>query len=244
MKRGKFEMLSLIAVLSGMLLLAACSKKEAKVTPPPPPPPAAPTATLAANPNVIQQGQSTVLTWKTTNANDITIQGLGTLAASGSRTVSPNSSETYTLVAQGPGGKQNASTRVTVNPAPVANAVTPQPSDEDLFAKNVKDVFFNYDKSNIRADEVNVTDRDAQFLAQHPNIKVMVEGHCDDRGSEEYNLALGVSRANSLKQSLVQQGVSDNQIKTISYGKEKPFCSLDNEQCWQQNRRDHIVFQQ
>jgi peptidoglycan-associated lipoprotein len=244
MKRGKFEMFSLIAVLSGMLLLAACSKKEAKVTPPPPPPPAAPTATLAANPNVIQQGQSTTLTWTTTNANDITIQGLGTVSASGSRTVSPDSSETYTLVAEGAGGKRDASTRVTVNPAPVAKAVTPQPSDEDLFAKNVKDVFFNYDKSNIRTDEVNVTDGDAQFLAQHPNIKIMVEGHCDDRGSEEYNMALGASRANSLKQSLQQQGVSSDRINTISYGKEKPFCSTDNEQCWQENRRDHVLFQQ
>lgn len=242
MTSGKFKMLAFIAALSAMLLLAACSKKVAQVTPPPPPP-AAPTATLAANPKVIGQGQSTTLTWQTTNANDITIQGLGAVPASGSRTVTPNTSETYTLLAEGPGGTRDATTRVTVNRAPAAKAVTPQPNEEDLFAKNVKDLFFNYDKYNIRADEVPITNNDAQFLDQHPEVKIIVEGHCDDRGSEEYNLALGASRANSLKESLEQQGVNGDRIKTISYGKEEPFCTSDNEQCWQENRRDHVVYE-
>jgi peptidoglycan-associated lipoprotein len=242
MIRKRFTMLSLTAALAGMLLLAACSKKVAKVTPPPPPP-AAPTATLAANPNVIQQGQSTTLTWHTANANDITIEGLGTVPASGSRSVTPSTSTTYTLVAKGPGGTKDADTRVTVNPAPVAKSAMPQPSEADLFAKNVKDVFFDFDKANIRPDEVPVADHNAEFLKQHADIKIMVEGHCDDRGSEEYNLALGDSRATSLKQSLEQQGVSADRIKTISYGKEKPFCTQDNEQCWQENRRDHLAFQ-
>lgn len=234
---------SLIAVLSGMLLFAGCNKKAAKANPPAPPPPAAPTATLAANPSVIEQGQSTTLSWQTTNADNITIEGLGTVSASGSKTVTPSASETYTLVAQGAGGTKDANARVTVNARPVAKAVA-GPSEADLFAQNVKDVFFNYDKANIRPEEVNVANNDAQFLSQHPAIKITVEGHCDDRGSEEYNLALGASRANSLKQSLVQQGVSSERIKTVSYGKEKPFCSADDEQCWQQNRRDHIAYQQ
>jgi peptidoglycan-associated lipoprotein len=245
MIRRKLKMFSLIAALSTMLVFAACSKKIAKATPPsPPPPPPAPTATLAASPNVIQNGQSTTLTWQTANASEITIQGIGTVSASGSRTVTPGTSETYTLVAKGPGGTQDASARVTVNPAPVAKVVTPQPSEVDLFARNVRDVYFNYDKYNIRSDEVSNTDNDAQFLDQHPDIRIMVEGHCDDRGSDEYNLALGASRANSLKNALVQQGVSGARISTISYGKEKPFCTADNEQCWQENRRDHVLFQQ
>ena len=237
----RFKMFSL--VLSGLLLLTACSKKVAKVTPPSPPPPAAPTATLAANPNVLQEGQSTTLTWQTTNANDISIQGLGTVPAFGSRSVIPNTSTTYLLVAKGPGGTQDSSTRVTVNPAPAAKVITPQPSEADLFAKNVKDLFFDFNKATIRPDEIPVTDNNAKFLAQHPDIKIMIEGHCDDRGSEEYNLALGDSRANSLKESLEQQGVSADQLKTISYGKEKPFCTADDEQCWQQNRRDHVVLE-
>jgi peptidoglycan-associated lipoprotein len=77
----------------------------------------------------------------------------------------------------------------------------------------------------------------------HLSIKVLIEGHCDDRGSEEYNLALGTSRAESAKQALVQSGISPERIKTISFDKEKPFCTSENEQCWQQNRVDHFVFE-
>src|SRR5579862_9023543 len=236
MKTGK---MTLIAMLAAALSFAGCSKKAAQATPPTPPPaPAAPTATLAASPDVIQQGQSTTLTWQTSNASDITIAGLGTLSASGSKTVTPGSSTTYTLEAKGPGGTQDASARVTVN-AKVAEAA-PSPSDTDLFARNVKDVLFDYDKAEIRSDQAPVAQGDAAFLLQHPMIKVTLEGHCDDRGSEEYNLALGTSRAESMKKALEQQGVSADRLKTISYGKEKPFCTQDNESCWAENRVDHV----
>lgn len=233
----------LIAVLAGVALLAGCNKKVAKVTPPATPAPAQPTATLAASPEIIQQGQSTTLTWSTNNASNITIQGLGEVPASGSRSVTPNNSMTYNLVAKGPGGTQEAAARVTVNPA-AAKVMAPGPSEQDLFAKNVKDVFFDYNKANLRADGTTISQNDAEFLAQHPDLKVVVEGHCDDRGSEEYNLALGDNRATALKDSLIAQGVSADRIKIVSYGKEHPFCSDDNEQCWQQNRRDHLGLQQ
>jgi peptidoglycan-associated lipoprotein len=243
MTRGKINLFTWIALLTTAFALAGCSKKVAKATPPsPPPPPAAPTATLAAAPDVIQQGQSTTLTWQTQNANDITISGLGTVPASGSRSVTPNSSTTYTLTANGAGGTQDASTRVTVNPVAKAMSQSTE-SEADLFGRNVKDVFFDFNKANIRPDETSIAQSDAQFLAQHPDVKIQIEGHCDDRGSEEYNLALGASRANSLKGALANNGVSDSRISTISYGKEKPFCTTDDEQCWQQNRRDHFVYQ-
>jgi len=243
MTQKRIKTFALLAALTGVLLLAGCHKKAAKVTPPPPPAPAppAPTATLAANPSVILQGQSTVLTWQTSNANEITIAELGTLPPSGSRSVTPSASTTYTLVAKGPGGTKDASARVTVN-APIAKA-TPSPTDEELFGKNVKDVFFDFDKSAIRPDQTSTVHNDAVFLAQHPSIKVLVEGHCDDRGSEEYNIALGTSRAESVKRALGQEGVPANRIRTISYGKEKPFCTEDNEQCWQRNRVDHFAFE-
>ncbi len=232
----------LAAALAGVLSLAGCAKKVAKVTPPPPPAPApaAPTATLAANPSVVQQGQTSTLTWQTSNANEVTIAGLGTLPNSGSRTITPNESTTYTLVAKGPGGSNDASARITVNAA-IASA-TPSPSDEDLFRQNVKDVFFDYDKYIIRPADQPTVRNDESFLAQHPTIKVVVEGHCDDRGSEEYNIALGASRAESVKQALVQTGVAAERVRTVSYGKEKPFCTQDNEQCWQENRVDHFAF--
>jgi peptidoglycan-associated lipoprotein len=229
------------AILAGVLTFSGCHKKAAQATPPPPPAPPAPSATLAANPAVIEQGQATTLTWQTDNATDININGIGAVMASGSRTVTPGSSTTYTLTAKGPGGSKDASTRVTVN-ARVAQAPAPSISDEDLFARNVKDLLFDYDKSNIRADQAPKAQTDAAFLLQHPSIKILVEGHCDDRGSEEYNLALGTSRAESLKRALLQQGISADRIRTVSYGKERPFCTEDNDACWQRNRVDHFTF--
>jgi len=244
MTKSKISLLPCITLLMSAFLLTGCSKKVAKATPPPPPPlpPAAPTATLAAAPDVIPQGQSTTLTWNTQNATEITITGLGTVPASGSRTITPNSSTTYTLDAKGPGGTQEASARVIVNPA-VTAAKQPTESEQDLFGRNVRDLFFDFNKADIRPDEATTAQSDAQFLAQHPDVKILVEGHCDDRGSEEYNLALGVSRAEALKEALAKNGVNTSQVKTISYGKEKPFCTTDDEQCWQENRRDHLVYQ-
>lgn len=240
MKQLTSKWFTFATILAFGLATSGCHKKSAQATPPPPPPPPAPTATLAASPAVIEQGQSTTLTWQTNNASDINIDGIGSVMASGSRTITPGSSTTYTLTAKGPGGSKDASTRVTVN-ARVAQAPAPSISDEDLFARNTKDVLFDYDKSNIRTDQATSAQSDAAFLEQHPSIKVVVEGHCDDRGSEEYNIALGTQRAESLKHSLLQQGVSVDRIKTVSYGKEKPFCTDDNEGCWQRNRVDHLA---
>jgi peptidoglycan-associated lipoprotein len=238
MNHAHFNKLFLITLLTAVFGLAGCSKKAAKVTPPAPPAPT-PTATLAANPAVVPMGQSTTLTWSTQNATDITIDGLGTVPASGTRTLTPSASTTYNLMAKGPGGSADASARVTVNPAP-ATAAKSEMSLQDLFSRNVKDVFFDLDRYNLRPDDAPIATNDAAFLKQHPDVKVVLEGHCDDRGSEEYNLALGANRANAMKQALVSQGVSADRLKTISYGKEKPFCTSDDEQCWQQNRRDHV----
>lgn len=239
--RITYTKLSTIATLAVVLLLGAgCSKKVAKVAPPAPPAPPTPTATLAASPDVIHPGQSAILTWQTQNADQVTLEGLGLVNPSGTHTVSPNTSTTYTLIAKGPGGSKDASARVTVNPIST-HAATQAPNAADLFAKNVKDVFFDFDKASIRPDEVPAASSDASFLAQHPAITVVIEGHCDDRGSEEYNIALGQSRAQTLKENLERSGVDAARIQTVSFGKEHPFCSTDDEACWQQNRRDHIV---
>jgi peptidoglycan-associated lipoprotein len=233
----------LILALGVLLFLGACKKKVAPTPPPPPPPPPAPTASISVNPNTIQAGQSASLTWETTNATDVSIDGIGAVQPNGSQSVSPSDSTTYHLVAKGSGGTQEATARLTVTQAPPPPPPpTPSVTDEDLFGQNVKDVYFDYDKSDIRADQQGSIQANAQFFNQHTNINFTIEGHCDERGSTEYNLALGDQRANSVKNALTAAGVSPSRIKTISYGKEKPFCTESNEACWQQNRRGHFVY--
>ena len=234
---------TLVFALGAILFLGACHKKVAPPPPPPPPAPTAPTASLSANPNTIDKGQSTTLTWQTTNATDVSIDGIGPVDTSGSRQVTPADSTTYHLIAKGAGGTQEATARVTVNAPSEAPPPPPSATEEELFAQNVKDIYFDYDKYDIRAEQQGSLQGDAQFLQQHPNIHITIEGHCDERGSTEYNLALGTNRADSVKNALIQAGVGGNRIKTISYGKEKPFCTESNESCWQQNRRGHFVYE-
>ena len=233
---------ALVIALGALMLLGACKKKVAPPPPPPPPEATAPTASLSANPNTVDPGQPTTLTWQTTGATDVTIEGIGPVDQSGSRQVTPTDSVTYHLIAKGPGGSQDATARVTVNTAPV-QSTTSNATEEELFSRNVKDIYFDYDKYDVRASEQGSLQADAQFLQQHSNIHVTIEGHCDERGSTEYNLALGTNRADAVKNALIQAGVSGGRIKTISYGKEKPFCTESNESCWQQNRRGHFVYE-
>ncbi len=238
---------SLILTLSAAVMLSACHKAKVASTVPPPPPPAVPTASLTVSPAMIEKGQSTTLTWETANANDISIDAigittetLGLVQPRGSMQVTPSDSTTYTLYAKGPGGKESASARVTVTVPPPPPPPPAGPSEDELFAQNVKDIYFDFDKADVRHDQQSVIERDAAFLRQHPKIDVTVEGHCDERGSIEYNLALGDKRANAVKEMLVAGGVSSANVKTISYGKEKPACDEHDESCWQQNRRDHF----
>jgi peptidoglycan-associated lipoprotein len=230
-------------MLGAVMMLGACKKKAAPPPPPPPPPPASPTASISVDPNSIQTGQSATLSWQTTNATDVSIDGIGAVQSSGSQQVSPTDSTTYHLTAKGAGGTTDATTRITVTQPPPPPAAPPSASDEELFAQSVKDIYFDYDKSDLRADQQSSVQADIAFLNQHSNVNVLIEGHCDERGSTEYNLALGDQRANSVKNALTAGGVSASRIKTISYGKEKPFCTESNEACWQQNRRGHFVYQ-
>jgi peptidoglycan-associated lipoprotein len=120
-------------------------------------------------------------------------------------------------------------------------APPPSPSLEQLFQQNVKDAFFDYDKADIRPDTSQALLTDAEFLRSHPEVRFTIEGHCDERGSEEYNLGLGDRRATSAKRYLVNLGIADSRIQSTSYGKERPFCTERTESCWQQNRRGHLV---
>jgi len=234
---------TVVFALGTIMFLGACAKKAAPPPPPPPPSLTAPTASLSANPNTVDPGQPTTLTWQTTNATDVSIDGIGPVDPSGSRQVAPADSTTYHLIAKGSGGTQDATARVTVNSAAAPPSTTSNATEEELFSRNVKDIYFDYDKYDVRVDQQRSLQGDAQFLQQHSNIHVTIEGHCDERGSTEYNLALGASRADAVKNALIQAGVGGDRIKTISYGKEKPFCTESNESCWQQNRRGHFVYE-
>jgi peptidoglycan-associated lipoprotein len=245
MKQLKLRTSALVFALGAVMFLGACHKKPAPPPPPPPPPPAAPTASLTASPDTIDKGQSSTLSWQTSNATDVSIEGIGAVQPSGSQSVSPADSTTYTLTAKGAGGTQSATARVTVNappPPPTPAPAQPSMTEEQMFAQNVKDIYFDYDKSDIRSDQQASIQSGAAFLQQHSNVSFTIEGHCDERGSTEYNLALGDSRASAVKNALVAAGVSADRIKTTSLGKEKPFCTESNEACWQQNRRGHFVY--
>ena len=116
------------------------------------------------------------------------------------------------------------------------------PGSAQDFIQNVGDrVFFDFDKSAIKPEGQQTLQRQAQWLQKYPNVTVTVEGHCDDRGTREYNLALGERRATAVKNALVALGVSANRVKTISYGKERPAVLGDNEAAWAQNRRGVTV---
>lgn len=225
------------------ILSTGCHHKVAAApqTPPAPTKTApAPAATLTVSPETVQAGESAQLSWTTQNASTVTIDGIGTVAASGSKQVTAQDSTTYHLLAKGDGGSAEANARLTVTEKKVVKNVT----DEELFAQNVKDIFFNYDNAAIRQDESTLVNTDAAFLASHPNMKLVIEGHCDERGSEDYNMALGDNRAKSVRDALIHQGISADRIKLISLGKEKPFCTTaENESCWSQNRRAHFVLQ-
>jgi peptidoglycan-associated lipoprotein len=123
-----------------------------------------------------------------------------------------------------------------------ATATTVTPGSSQDFVQNVGDrVFFDFDKSVIKPEGQTTLQRQAAWLKQYPNVTVTIEGHCDERGTREYNLALGERRANSVRNGLVALGIPTARIKTISYGKERPAVLGSNEAAWAQNRRGVTV---
>jgi peptidoglycan-associated lipoprotein len=135
---------------------------------------------------------------------------------------------------------------------PTAPTAAPTPrtmSEDELFAqasitdiqKEFRDVYFSLDNSAINEEGRTALTTNANFLKRRPSVRVTIEGHCDERGTAEYNLGLGERRANATKAYLVELGVPANSITIVSKGKEAPFCTESNEACWRQNRRGHFV---
>jgi peptidoglycan-associated lipoprotein len=235
----------LVLVLA-LAALAGCDNKKktnlpAAETAPVTAPAVAPTAQITATPTLISAGDQVQLSWRTTDANKVTIDGIGDVPTTGVKTVTPTASTVYTLTARGDGGSTDASVRVTVNGTvaapPAVEVPTRTLTAEEEFRSSVQDVFFDYDTYDIRADAQAALSKDAAYLANHPDAKIVIGGYCDERGSNEFNLALGQNRADATKKALVAAGVAASRIRVVSYGKEKPFCAESTEECWQQNRR-------
>ena len=134
------------------------------------------------------------------------------------------------------------STPSTPAPAPAPAATTARPAPAEFASiPELKDIHFDFDKYDIRPDAARTLDANAAWLKSNGNQLLLIEGHCDERGTNEYNLALGERRAKSAMNYLVSQGVQASRITIISYGEERPLCTEHTETCWAQNRRDHFL---
>ena len=248
----KWSILFLAVLLA--LAVPACKKKTQPLARPPVPasrqPESTPTASpapqiqLEASPTTLRRGERSTLTWTSTNADSVVIDsGVGNVAATGSITVSPLESTTYTAIATGSGGDARASARITV----VRGEAKADVTETDLAALQkaiddgvIKPVFFAYDSADLSAEARATLEQDSRLFRQYPDATIIVEGHCDERGTEEYNLALGDRRAQAAKDYLVQLGIPASRLQTISYGEERPFATGSNEAAWAQNRRAHF----
>jgi peptidoglycan-associated lipoprotein len=248
MSNGRLVGLACCMVLVS-IVFAGCKKNVAAAPPTPavqPTPPApAPTITLRAASAAIDRGQPVGLQWEAKNASSVRIEPeVGAVQLQGNRLVNPASSVTYTATATGPGGTASDSARITVRvpaapaaPARTSTSPSPNVSVSELFARNVQPIYFDYDKSEIRGDQLSRLNADAAWLKEHRDAKFTIEGYCDERGSEEYNLGLGDRRANRVKEYLIEQGIDTSRIKILSYGEERPICHDATEDCFQRNRR-------
>jgi len=240
--------------LSLVLLAAGCKKKVAEPPPPPPPPPPPekpapprPTITLSAEPSSIERGKSATLKWASSNADSASLnQGIGAVPTSGQREVFPTQTTEYRIEVTGEGGTASATATVTVRTPPPPPA--PKPPDKtlsQLVNEQVRDAYFDYDKANIRPDAEDALRSNSSALkeifSKFPSGRVMIEGHCDERGTNEYNLALGDRRSTAARDFLVNLGVPASKLSTVSYGEERPQCTESNESCWQRNRRAHFA---
>ena len=235
----RYRVVAPVVLILALVATVGCKKK----TPPPPPqaaPPVAapaPTAQISATPSAVNAGDQVTLSWKTTDATSVSIDGIGDVPTSGVKSVTPTESTNYHLVARGEGGTADATARVTVSAPPPVQQPAHTMTAEEEFRANMQDIFYDYDSYDVRADAQAILSKDASYLVGNPSVKVLIGGYCDERGSNEYNLALGQNRADAAKNALVTAGVAASRIRVVSYGKEKPFCSESTESCWQQNRR-------
>lgn len=146
------------------------------------------------------------------------------------------------VVEPGPGEVPEESIEPPAKPAaPEEGGVTEERPDEEEISLRLKDIHFDYDDDTLRPDAKDILNANAEVLMENGWVNIQIEGHCDERGTVEYNLALGERRALSAKKYMVSYGVDPGRISIISYGKERPIAFGSNEEAWAKNRRDHFV---
>ena len=255
MKRGLVIGLNLVLCLGLVLVSSSCKKRtQSSARPPAPLVPSvgdcptttkpAPTIELKASPSTIERGNQTTLSWTSTAANSILIDGgIGNVAETGSLVLSPRESITYTAIAKGTDSDTRASTRVTVVDRSDRSVVS---SDLEGLQRaieegKVRPVFFQYDLADLSPEGKRILTENARWISQFPEAVAIIEGHCDERGTEEYNLALGDRRAQAARDYLLEVGVAAGQLEALSFGEERPFSACHEESCWKRNRRAHFV---
>jgi peptidoglycan-associated lipoprotein len=237
--------------------VATRGKKEARdsrvvaVNPRPP----RPNVRISLDQDAIQRGQSTTLRWNSTNADRVEISELGTVPSSGTRVVSPSQSTTYTASATSTGGNDTASARLTVTEEtpPTTGETRPRtnptnPAMSTIFNQQVLPVYFSYNEADLLPEAKDTLRRAAAWLTQGPfrSVVFRIEGNCDPRGTEEYNIGLGERRAQVAKEFLVSLGVEASRMQTVSYGEERANGASEGSPgqspSWAHDRRDDFIY--
>lgn len=210
----------------------------------------APELRASIAPERIQPGESALLTWESRHASSVRIEpAIGPVDGSGQIRLFPDRTTAYRLRATGPGGSADAAVTIEVggaSEAPVSSEdIPPDPSLplDERFKQAVKPVFFEFDRAELGLEAQRVLDGNAAWLTRPDNLEVrfIIQGHCDVRGTDEYNLALGDKRAQVVRNYLVSKGVDPIRIGTVSFGEERPFALGNTEEDHALNRRAHFV---
>jgi peptidoglycan-associated lipoprotein len=241
-----------LCLVLALMTAAACHTTSPVVPAAPPPAPATPPVQqpsvkfFTAEPDAVTSGQPVVLRWSVANSDTVSIDnGIGEVKPEGSREIRPGDTTTYKLEAKNTAGTtvEAVATVAVSKPLPPSSTVTGR-SKGEIVARELQDVYFDYDAGEIRPEQRSVLEKDASVLSRlftlDPTVMVTIEGHCDERGSSEYNLALGDRRATVVRQTLVNLGLPGEKLVIITYGKEHAICFDETEACYAKNRRAHF----
>ena len=253
-------------LILGLLVLAgaSCGRKRAPITPPAaddarsgtgrtgtdaadPALASAPSLEIHLEPAVIRSGGSALLSWETRGADEVRIdQGIGVVDPSGRIKLFPEETTSYTLSATGPGGTVERLVTVEVSAdrtGEISQEDLLPPARDDEIPLGVEPVFFGFDSSALDAQSMDTLEANARWFSQSENAQVrfVLEGHCDERGTDEYNLALADRRTQVVRQFLVDAGIDRDRMTTIALGEERPFDTGQSEAAWALNRRVHFV---